>query len=285
MGDIVPPTGAGPAKHEVIKYKGKSLKVTTYETVSAYTIFIGGYHKFCIDCMIEKRGNIAYLSDEERCSSSQKQGLCAYLSYIYANVQCSLEKNFRGGHDTKSIMNLLMSYIKRNYPQVKEIQLTDVSSKKCNNGATVQLYEMSYISTGKSWYEKNFGAKLRPDSAAAFAKEDAKFQEKKPIIGWEGIKMFMRGELPLPEEQMKELFNSTRTWQEFFGGILEKIGIADFCEFVAPWLQGFISRNMKFSFPFVTYYIPLDTYTPNSYNIEPFRGGKRRLYTAKRLKH
>jgi hypothetical protein len=261
MGDIIPPTGSGPPKIEIIKYKGKSLKLSLYETEGAYTIFIGGHNKFCIDCLIEKKSD------------------SAYLSHIYSNVECSLERNFRGGHDTKAIMFLLMSYIKNNFPFVKEIQLTDVSNKECNNGATVQLYEMSYITTGKSWYERNFGAMLKPDAAVKFAREDANFQKKKHIIGWEGIKIFMRGELPIEENEMRDMFEQTNTWQEFFGWVSDKVGMAKFCEFVAPWLQAFLFRNFKFQVPFVNYYISLDTYTPNTYTLE---GGKRQLYTSKR---
>jgi hypothetical protein len=262
MGDIVPPTGSSRPTLYRVTTGGKSLKVSVYETETAYTIFIGGHHKFCIDCLITKGSSVAY------------------LSHIYSNVQCSLEQNFRGGHDTKMIVNLLLSFIKDNFPHIREVEFNDTSSRSCDNNHVVELYEMSYIHTGKTWYEKNFGAQLRPNDAAKFMIEHERFQKRKAAMTWADFKMYLRGHLPF---EMEDLYNSTTTWQDFFGKIVRQTGISEFCEFVAPWLHTFMMRQMRFPFSFATYYIALDGFVTIAYEQTAFNRGNRR-FTAKRIK-
>lgn len=262
MGDIVPPTGSGiPQRYKIIA-SGKSLKVSIYETNTAHTIFIGGHHKFCIDCLIVKGSDTAF------------------LAHIYSNVECSLEKNFLGGHNAKMILHLLLSFLKKHFPHITSVEFNDTSNKTCDNKHIVELYEMSYIHTGKTWYENNFEARLQQSDEIKFKKEEENFQRRKGT--WDDFKTYLRGELPLDELIMKNMFDNSSSWQQFFSELVEQIKIAPFCEFIAPWLHTFMVKNMRFSFTFATYYIQLSDYSPISFEESIFRGGNRR-YTAKRF--
>jgi hypothetical protein len=178
------------------------------------------------------------------------------------------------------ILLLLVSYIRDNYPHVSTIRFTDTSSKTCDNGHTVELPLMQYIRTGKTWYESNFHAYLDESDAIKFKSEEASFQRLKNAIEWETMKSYISGDLPLPEEEIQDLFNNAKTWQDFFGPLSNKIGISAFCIFVAPWIHRFTGSLFRFNFGSARYIMPLDKLSHIEYTASNYvRGGRR--YTRK----
>lgn len=275
MATIIPPKGATQTQR-TLRVGKKSLKLTFYENDDTITIFIGGHDLFCIDAFFYKPE-----------SSFARHGFditnCT-LSHIYHNLHCSLEHNFQKGVDTKIIMLLLISYIKTHYPYIRTLSLNDTSFRTCDNGTHVELAEMSYIRTGKTWYESNFHAYLEEPYLTKFTQATSIFNERKKLYTWDMMKSYILGELPLQEAEIKRRFESAQTWQEFFGPLSEEIGIADFCVFVSQWLHRFLTTNLGFQFSFVQYRVPIDKIDKIEFNeTEYVRGGERFTRRALRL--
>lgn len=208
------------------------------------------------------------------------------LHKIQFNIQCSLENNFTRGHDTNQILKFILTQIKDKFPWIKNLMFNDASERTCDNGEIISLATLSYLTTGKTWYEKNFGAFLEPSAQKEFKQKEAKFQEQKQKLSWEMMKESIQGNLPLPEEDMKQLQEESKTWQDFFGGLRDKAGIAEVCEFLSPWVSDFIHQFFEYEFMKTKYVMPVVSYPIQQTITEQQRGGKRltRRYLRKSLR-
>ena len=280
MATIVPPSGSAEPKTIKLKVGTKSLKLTEYETADTITIFIGGHDKYCIEALLYKPTSEFLTAGHDITEGT--------LVHIYYNINCSLEHNFLKGVDTNMILKLLVSYIQQKYPYVKKLRFNDTSFRTCNNGTNVELAEMSYIRTGKTWYEKQFHAYMDPEDLESFRKKELNFTNEKKKFTWNLMKSIMRT-LPInetiTEEQMQHLFENANTWQDFFGPLSDRIGIPEFCNFVSSWLHSFMLSKFKGSLSFASYILPIDDRNTIDFSESNYtRGGKRftRKYIKKR---
>jgi hypothetical protein len=274
MGDIIQPRRYNTVETKILEVNSKQIKITVYKGDDTDTIFMGGHTKFCIDAIVQK-ANTEFAKRGGNISN-------VYLSHIYYDINCSLDGKFKRGLDTNMIMRLFLSYIKNNYSHVKTVTFTDASVRQCDNNQYVDLAEMSYIRTGKTWYETHFDAYLDPSDQPKIRQCQLKFAEAKKNITWDLMNQYMTGPLPMEEEEMKQLFEKATTWQEFFGTLSDRITIARFCEFVAPWLHKFLIQHMGFPFSSVHYVISLSVFTPIEYTTADYKRGGRRFTEKKR---
>lgn len=250
---------------QTIKIGSKSLLMTLCENSDSVNIYIGGHDMYCINI---------YIMKEKSVYSSRFDTSIANLPGIEHNQNCSLEYNFRRGIDSNMILKFAITYIQKTYPHVKGISFNDASFRTCDNGKQVSIAMMSYISTGKTWYEKNFGAYLTSESFTHFEKIKQKFQATKATLSWEIMKGIMNNDFPIGESRMQDIYTSAKTWQEFFGPIRDAIEIAGFCIFVEPWLNNFINETMDFNILGLKYILPVKDYGI-VYTISEYqRGGK-----------
>lgn len=258
-----------------ITYMGKNFKLTTFEAENSIRIFLGGHSNiYCLEGFIYKDINV------DNRFIDKSIGLLVQVHYDQA---CSLDGDFEKGIEPRNLIHLFLSIIKKNFKHVTRIQLTDASTKVCDNGFEVSLSNMLYARRGKTWYEQHFKAVLDIKDKAIFDNAVAHFNAAKEGMSWDNFTPFIKGDLPLPQEEMEEIYNEARTWQEFFGAIANKIGDAEFCEFVSPWLNDFMAVIMRFTFVMNFYYIALISYQQREYTISPFTGGgRKRQFTIKR---
>ena len=256
--DTVPNVSSEIAETKQVLVVGrKKLLATFHETIDSTSIYIGGSHYFCAYANITKpESSLSNVIDTSI-------GHLARLSY---NQGCDLEKQFQRRTDTRMILLLMIAVIKDTFPYVSRIQFTDTSYRVCNNGSVAELSELYYITTGHTWYESQFGAYLEGDAHTKFKIADTKFQEQKSRIPWD----VMRRTMGVTDDTWQPLYESATTWQEFFGPVRDKIGVADFCEFVAPWLHMFLFKTMRFHFSGVSYNIDIATAPPITYTTEPW---------------
>lgn len=258
-----------------LKVGSKTLRMVIHESDNYITFFIGGHTKYCIHGFILKQDSPMSKYDDISIGEFSK---------IHHNLECSLEHDFKRGADTNMILKVFLSYIHTHYSYVKYLKFDDASNRNCDNGRIVDLAEMSYITTGKTWYEKNFGAKLSESSRILFDRVERKFQEMKSTVAWEPFSANLEKgkDSPIPILEIKDMYEKAATWQDFFGPLREKMGIEKFCPFVAPWLEEFMHSYFKMKFIKFEYLMPLE---PNkiSFTELPYsRGGRR--FTRKNLK-
>jgi hypothetical protein len=280
MDNNIPVPGPGMnVKKIVLRVGATRLLLTIHTTLDSELLYIGSAETYCAYAQIVQPSSPFYAAMEHS---------DATLVKIQYNVNCTLEKNFQRGIDTSMIMALMIAIIKERFPFLTGVQFTDASYRTCDNNETVELPEMYYVATGKTWYETRFGAQLVSDDVPKFLDKTVRFQEKKLLIPWISMKREMRLPLsfPIPDEELQQMYDNAATWQEFFGPLRSRIGVEEFCIFVAPWLHGFIKKLLRFNFAGATYRIPFDSAKVPSviYTTEPYAKGAWRTQTRKRAK-
>lgn len=261
-----------------IRIGTKSMLMTEHESDFSTTFYIGGHDTYCIDVQLMK-------------PASRQDITVGNFNKIRFDVNCSLEHNFKRGHDTNTLLQFILTYIHTKYPHVLRLRFNDASERTCDDGQVVSLAEMSYITRGMTWYQKNFGAYLEGDDLEGFTTSEASFQAIKASIPWElmddTMKNIHASPFPMDTDTMHSLYEDSSTWQQFFGGIRDAIGVAEFCRFVAPWLSRFMTRYFKRRLVYLTYTLPVKSWDI-SYTIGEYqRGGKKftRKNSRVRMRH
>lgn len=241
----------------------KSLKLVKYESLREISFYIGGHTIYCIYVsLIKNDGKI--LSD-------------GHLNKIRYDQVCSLENNFMRGIETNMILKLLLTYISRNYPIVKKLLFNDRSTITCPNGETIDLGLISYLVNGETWYEKHFGAFLEGLNLTTFRKFESDFQNRKKNTTWESFNEQMHRllQMPIPEEELKEIYTQSNTWQQFFKTINNKLDIFDFYTHVQPWIHRFMLVYFKHNIIGFNYQMPVKDYGINYVEGTYQRGGRK----------
>jgi hypothetical protein len=247
-----------------VRLAKKTLQLTIHESDYSYNLYVGGRDVFCVQAQVFKPGSVY-----ERFMDIT----IGNLPHLQYSKDCTLDANFQRGVDTVGIVRFIVSYIAENYPHVRQLSFTDASYRTCEDGSVVSLAELSYLTGGATWYTKQFGATLDPTEQGAFAAAHARFQELKQITPWAVLVADYFGEC-----DAEDLFVASDTWQEFFAGLRNKMGAAEFCQFAAPWLRVFMDRFMPFPFSRVKWFMPVQRFA--SYNLQ--EGGLRRRHTRRR---
>ncbi len=256
-----------------LKVGSKTLRLVIHESDNYVTLYIGGHEKYCI---------YGFITKEESSIAKTDDISIGDFSKIHYNLECSLEHDFKRGADTNMILKLFLAYIHKHYPYVKYLKFDDASHRTCDDGQLIDLAEMTYITTGKTWYEKNFGAKLEKSSKTDFIKAEHRFQEMKLKVTWETFSGNFPKEILTEIPDMQKMYEEATTWQNFFGPLRERMGIENFCPFVAPWLEQFMHSYFGTKFIKFKYLMPVEPNTIPFIEQPYLKGGKR--FTRKNLK-
>jgi hypothetical protein len=144
---------------------------------------------------------------------------------------------------------------------------------------------MTYLYSGQTWYQKNFGAIMVPNEIGRFNNLIESFNARKKQYTCDAFKeIFIKGTLPLPEEEMQQLYEAAASWHDFFKPLKEAIDIAAFCNFISPWLSSFVKDILRHDFMNIPYMFILNSLRPVTYKIMAFSGGMRQKFTKKQLR-
>ena len=244
-GKIPPPKEGAKVTIRSISVGKKRMIMTIHETSGSITIYVGNRTVYCIDVFLEKNllGKILPLGN---------------LSKLRWDKVCTLDDDFEKGKDSVMLLKLVISFIHSNYPSVKEIIFTDLSSKECDDGNTISLAALKYLTVGKTWYEETFGASLDKGQISFYDNMEKQLLEKKKNITWGYLKEIMpAGKMEIPEDEIKELYEKTSRWQDFFYPIVERLGKSKTCILFAPWFDRFVRTYLRISFISLRYSLPV----------------------------
>jgi hypothetical protein len=253
----------------------KSYILKIRETVDSILLYIGGPAKYCLECQIYTENSFM---------KQIKDITIGDLPHVYYNEGCGINQKIVRGDDTKHLLRLCIAYLRKTYPKIRGLTLNDESYRECDDRQTVDLANMYYILHGKTWYMSTLGATfLNESDAKLFHNCEVQFNQYKQSMTWENMNEFITVKLPIEEANMKQLYESAETWQSFFTGIRNTIGISKFCSFIAPWIQTFMETLFKFKFGSVKFITMFDnpTHKPYAeYTLQSYtpQGGK---YTRK----
>ena len=294
-GLIEAPSGTIDTKRYKISTGGKTMILTVFEEHNSLTFYLGGYKVYCVDAQIVKLTPTVFLDE-------------GYLSKVRYDTQCSTlrvenekEAIFEKGKDTSMILRLMMTYIKNTYPQVKTLTFTDLSTKKCDNGASISLSAMKLFIDGRSWYlpvpeeqegmqstgekyfasglyEDHFGAKIIPKMEQVYRSIIDDANEKKRQLQWSDFYEYfiINTTPPIETKKIESFYNESQTWQEFFKKIRDDIGVSALCIWFSQnyWFEKAFLKYVKFNLLNFSFLLTIADFS-QEYTIEPFTGGWR----------
>jgi len=184
---------------------------------------------------------------------------------------------------------LAMTYIHRTYPTVTELSFTDMSTRQCDNGESVSLSAMKLFTEGKTWYESHLHTRIDPRSEAQYNAMMAYTTEQKNEMSWnELVDYIPRHSTILNIDRIKEVYQSSKTWQEFFLYVRGQLGMSAFCICLSKdgWFDEFILKRLNFNLMGIHYTIDPSSYDTD-YTLAPMTGGKanRRSKGVQRWRH
>jgi hypothetical protein len=287
-GLIEAPSGTIDTKRYKMRVDGKSMILTVFEELNSLTFYLGGYKIYCVDAQITK--------DDEGIFHTR-----GFLTKVRYDTQCAHEGEFKRGSDTTMILKLMMTYIKNNYPEVKTMKFTDLSTRICDNGASISLSAMKLFIDGRSWYlpvpeeqegmpstgekyfasgwyEDHFGAKIYPNDKLEYNSIIENANAEKHSMTWQQFcnRYLSRTKVPETKVSIEEIYNTSNTWQEFFKKIRDDIGISALCIWFSEnsWFHITFLRFMKFDILDFKFFLTPSNFS-QEYTIEPFTGGWR----------
>jgi hypothetical protein len=203
-GTIEPPRGVINVTREKVvvestiknKPRRKTFIITTYDCENSITIYIGDYDVYCIDVQLIKnttRNTIEY----------------GFLTKARWDISCSMNEPFEKGEDTIMIIKLMLTYIHNKYPQVKYVSFTDMSTKECDDGSSVNLAAMKLLTDGKTWYEAHFNAVIDPRFKDAYSNMKTYADKCKTDIAFDKFLYYINiNNLPISKEELQNSYES-----------------------------------------------------------------------------
>jgi hypothetical protein len=248
---------------EGVVHRTKKMVLTTCESDFNYQIFIGSQDIYCIDAIIHK--------------GTFQDPITGRLSKLRYDHVCSLDGPFEAGVDTMLLMHFLLTYIHKRFPTVQYLTFNDTSTKDCGSGAgAVSLIMMKVLLDGTTWYESRFGAYLPPPHDETYLRAKAFMTSLKERTPFETFVEFS-GPPPTGMDAMREAYDGSHTWQEFFTAMKTGMGFPAYCRWLASknsWFETFVRTYLKFIPEYMDFHLTPKAY-PIQYQLEAMRGGRR----------
>lgn len=231
------------SRYEITTSENKFLLTVRESNESdSVMIYIGGIDTYCLECQVFKHRTIANLPK------------------IMYDEKCSLTGRFEHGTDVMRIMSLLITYIQDTYPHVTAITFDDFSTKECEHGIHIDLAPFYYAFHNETWYMNRMNAYIY-DSIEndLFRSKTTQFQATKASLRWEEFDAYVTTKHPLPQSQMIEIYNGSKSWFDFFNSLKAalKNDMKILCDYMYPWITSFVQRFANLRFTAIQFAIPV----------------------------
>jgi hypothetical protein len=251
----------------------KVMIITIYETGNTIKIYIGNRDIYCM--------NVQLLKDAEMGTTDT-----GVLTKVRWDTVCSIDEPFGKGTDTIIMIKALVSYIHDNYPKVVYLTCNDMSTKTCDDGNSVSLAAMKLVTDGKTWYETHFDVMTDDINTYVYDKMKASITQKKQEMSFFKFSMYSQTQsLPIPTDIVQQLYDNSTTWQEFFSGVRDRIGISKLCIWLSRnnWFEIFLQTILRLSIPTVIFLMNVKRYDGITYKTIKNGGGKYKR--TKKIRH
>jgi hypothetical protein len=186
-------------------------------------------------------------------------GKTAHIHQVDALVECAREQiigNYLEKYSMgQEMLQAIIDYIKANYKHIRHTSLNDKSYMPCNrkDGNTLDLLSYSIAKYGKTWYEMKFNA--YPRGVKQYAKEIQVYisPKAKEEISFTNLvhqiafhNNFAVNTIFKDMDKYTAMYNTAKTFPEFFTALSNDIPRADKCNFFKRWLEIFIYSYVKY---------------------------------------
>ena len=201
-------------------------------------IDFGGTMRGCVTMTVQTP-NAAWASDP-RFAFFERDKHLALISWIGYGRRCNLTNDMPGGEGTRKMVQAAMTFVLQRYPWITAFKLTDASTFVCVESFEMNLADVSWVTHGKTYYERHFGASLlEPNLAAAYAADTARLNGSLPEFA-DFAQLARLSSVPRDKiELLKKAHSGAATYRDLFARLKAECG-ARYCDALHPWLAGFV---------------------------------------------
>lgn len=212
-----------------------------------FTVLIGGAKKGCV----EITGGTEPNDDMYKRLIDHTKATIAHVTYAKT---CSLERELEQGVGTRTMVKFALNFVKQRFPHVTSFMLQDSSNFMCDN-RWIDLSHYNIALYSKTWYERNFNAKLPDREAyAAYLKHVEYFSKEERKTSVEAfINVYAKEQDN--DVKFKEIFKETSTYNEFFKRLKDEHH--DFCQVTYKWLSKFVTDQVQFTDKWIITEVPM----------------------------
>lgn len=210
---------------------GYTFLLSLYEYDSSYSLYIGENNVYYIDATVFK--------DTNELRDTILDPRQASINNLY------YASKYKTGVEPTLLLKYMISYIQNTYSYVTSIFFSSNDSP--------ELSIMTYLHSGKTWYENNLGAYIEelPFVTEHRIEAEKRFQAKKSKCSWQLLSDFISVNPPIDETILESMYSSATTWQEFFRSMYIRLGESEYYIFLSQWLH----RFMLFEYSISSYYL------------------------------
>ena len=147
------------------------------------------------------------------------------------------------GDSTRRMVRAAMTFVTQRFPWVDSFKLTDASTFACVGSIVMDLANVSWVTYGKTYYERFFDAALAdPNLARNYADDTSKLLNPDAKVPYEAFKT-LATDLPA-EASIRKAYAETKTYLQFFQRLKEESG-ERYCELIHPWVNSFVDRMLS----------------------------------------
>ena len=241
----------------------QTTKITTSEhmfyltiknTAGVITIFIGGKRKGCVNATLNTEDSLLV----QRGFHSLESATLPILKWF---PDCSIDEPLPKGQGTIHMIKTLLSEIKRRYPYIRTIVLTDNSHIECSNGRSISLLSLSISKYTQTWYEKYFGAILKhPDEQAKYKRGCSILIDstlKPPFdIFTSIIELYTTPSIIL---KLKPYYETTTSYKDFLTKLFNEEGRNTHCILIVDWIDKFLEYIFEINLQSLSWIISNDS--------------------------
>ena len=210
---------------KTLKYNGNPFQ---------YTILFGGVKEECVTINVDAQVN------DDRFVAVMKPNV-AKIPLISYDPRCSLDVQLDKGEGTRYMIKTAINFVKHKFPYVDTFELDDKSYFECADGMQVSLPHYSVAVYDKTWYERNFGAKLQ-DEYLCERYNDAKkmFSDESKKLPFQAIQTRYFPTNNNFQKLLENVYEKSDTYNDFFMK-LKNEHTDKFCDMTKEWLEVFVN--------------------------------------------
>jgi hypothetical protein len=143
----------------------------------------------------------------------------AILQSVSYDERCSSNEPMPRKIGTRAMVKGAFACIKKLFPMVESVSLTDESTFECN-GKKVANANMSFILHGKTWYERSFNAE--PVNKENYEElKELYYHSRLHNVPFSRIWKQSLELTPIPRKEAMEVYKRSSTWCEFYRAIYD----------------------------------------------------------------
>jgi hypothetical protein len=236
MDKVIPERGDKLEEKFIVTLPDKTEFHIVAQTSDISTMYyFGSLNKYCVICQVYTESS--YMAPFVNVK-------VAFISNVVYSELCCINRKFLKGEDTRNLLKLVFAFIQSRHSYLIGVALDDKSTRTCDNKLDVDLSLLHYLQDGQTWYMSRFGAKMSKEDEINFELADSKFTKEN--VPWIGIEKYTGKVYPIPEEEIKHIYEISTDMRDFFNKLYSRIGASSFCNFVSKWLSPFMSEYFKF---------------------------------------